>query len=60
MDLWLMEFYEARMSEGMSLPDIDKMDLSYYLRIMGREKKEKERQAADADKVVYIDDLTFL
>lgn len=55
-----MEFYEARMSEGMSLPDIDKMDLSYYLRIMGREKKEKERQAADADKVVYIDDLTFL
>lgn len=55
-----MEFYEARMNEGMSLPDIDKMNISYYLRIKGREKKEKEKQEAAANEVVYIDDLTFL
>lgn len=58
-----MDFYEARMSEGMSMDAIDNMDIGYYLKIKTRKSNEKLKQKAAAStpkKLVYIDDLDFL
>ena len=46
------------MGQGWTMPEIDRMDICYYIRLIGRVgSKEKGSKAAEETPEVYIDQL---
>jgi hypothetical protein len=54
-----MEFYKARLSEGMAMNDIDKIDFSYYMKLLRLDEEKKVVEQNDKFKHVYIDELNI-
>lgn len=60
MRFWVDDFYKARLKEGMTIKEIDEMDIAYYLKL-ARMKDNNERKIIEQkEKMVYIDELDFL
>jgi len=57
--VFIMEFYKARLSEGMAMNDIDKIDFSYYMKLLRLDEEKKTVEQNDKFKHVYIDELNI-
>jgi hypothetical protein len=57
---WVEDFYKARLKEGMTINEVDKMDIAFYLRLHSSEKKKEVKKEQEANELVFIDDLGFL
>ena len=53
MRLWVDEFYKARLKEGMTIKEIDEMDIAYYLKLARMKDHSERKVIEEKEKMVY-------
>jgi hypothetical protein len=57
---WVDDFYKARLKEGMTIKEIDEMDIAYYLKLARMKDNAERKIIEEKEKTIYIDELDFL
>lgn len=57
---WVDDFYKARLKEGMTIKEIDEMDIAYYLKLARMKDNAERKIIEEKEQTIYIDELDFL